>query len=211
MSAYEAGDLIRAGAVLGRAGLAPGTTGNLSVIVHDGALVTATGARLGDLDAHEVARIDREGRHLSGSPATKEVPLHLAIYRGRADIAAVVHLHSPAALAVSCLVDLPAEDPLPVYTPYYAMRVGTVHTLDYFPPGDERLADAAERSVMRGADALILRNHGLVCVAETLTSAVAAAEELETNCELHLRLAGLQVRPLQPDDVDHLRRRWRPR
>ena len=211
MNAYKAEDLVHAGASLGRAGLAPGTTGNLSVIVHDGALVTATGARLGELAVHEVAKIDREGRPVSGSPATKEVPLHVAIYRGRPDIAAVVHLHSPAALAVSCLADIAAEDPLPVYTPYYAMRVGTVHTLDYFPPGDDRLGDAAARSFAQGADALILRNHGLVCAADTLASAVAAAEELEANCELHLRLAGLQVRALQPDDVDDLRRRWRSR
>lgn len=211
MSDYEAADLIRAGATLGRAGLTPGTTGNLSAIVDDGILVTATGARLGYLGAHEVAKIDREGRHVSGSAATKEVPLHVAIYQARADVAAVVHLHSPAALAVSCLAELQVEDPLPVYTPYYAMRVGTVHTLDYFPPGDGRLADATARSVARGADALILRNHGLVCVAGTLASAVAAAEELEANCELHLRLAGFQARTLQPDDVEHLRRRWRDR
>lgn len=209
MSVYRTTDLMRAGALLGRAGLAPGTTGNLSVIVDEGFLITATGARLGELGEHEVARIDRNGRRLSGSQATKEVPLHIAIYRGRADVAAVVHLHSPAALAVSCLADLSAEDPLPVYTPYYAMRVGTVHTLDYFPPGESGLADAAARSVARGADALILRNHGLVCAAATLASAVAAAEELEVNCELHLRLAGLQTLPLGSEDVEHLRRKWR--
>lgn len=211
MSAHAAADLIRAGATLGRAGLTPGTTGNLSAIVDDGVLVTATGARLGELGTHEVAKIDREGRHVSGSPATKEVPLHIAIYRVRPDVTAVVHLHSPAALAVSCLADLAAEDPLPVYTPYYAMRVGTVHTLDYFPPGDGRLADATARSVARGADALILRNHGLVCTAGTLDAAIAAAEELEANCELHLRLAGFRIRTLQSDDVEHLRRRWRDR
>jgi len=211
MTVYEAADLVRAGASLGRAGLAPGTTGNLSAIVDGGLIVTATGARLGELGTHQVAELDSAGLHLAGAPATKEVPLHIAIYRDRPDIAAVVHLHSPAALAVSCLAELAPEDPLPVYTPYYAMRVGTVHTVEYFPPGDQGLAEAAGRSFARGADALILRNHGIVCAADTLASAVAAAEELEANCELHLRLSGLHARSLKHDDVEYLRQRWRGR
>lgn len=57
-------------------GLSPGTSGNLSVRMDDGLLVTPTGSCLGRLDPGRISRVDHEGRHLSGDAPTKEAFLY---------------------------------------------------------------------------------------------------------------------------------------
>lgn len=201
--------LISTGHALAGAGLSPGTTGNISTRVGDRILVSGTGARLGTLSNDDIAILTLDGERIVGAAPTKEAMLHVRAYAVRPEVTAVVHLHSPAALAVSCLADLHEASPLPCYTPYYAMKAGRVALVDYFPPGDERLAEACGIA-LRAADSLLLRRHGLVTIGPELASAVAAAEELEANADIHLRLAGRAADPLSPDDVAALPH-WRNR
>lgn len=197
-------DVVRVGALLHAAGLTPGTTGNVSVRVGDRILTSGTGTRLGALGDADWAELSLDGDPVAGIRPTKESALHAGVYRRRDDVGAIVHLHSPAALAVSCLADLATVEPLPAYTPYYAMRVRGLRLVDYFRPGDAGLA-AAVVTALEDADAAVLRRHGLVTVGATLGGAVAAAEELEANCELHLRLWGKASSPLLPHDIAELR------
>jgi ribulose-5-phosphate 4-epimerase/fuculose-1-phosphate aldolase len=196
--------IARAGHLLHAAGLTPGTTGNVSVRRDDRILTSGTGTRLGALGEDDWSEIDLDGAPVSGIRATKESALHAGVYRSRPDVGAIVHLHSPAALAVSCLSGLAETEPLPAYTPYYAMRVRGLRLVDYFRPGHADLAGAVVAAV-ENADAALLRRHGLVTVGADLAEAVAAAEELEANCELHLRLWDKPVEPLLPHEVDELR------
>lgn len=199
--------MIEAGRLLGIAGLTPGTTGNVSVRVGDRVVVTGTGARLGALRPEDVSVLDANGTLLEGAKPTKESVLHVESYRVRPDVHAIVHLHSPAALAASCLDDLPPAQPLPVYTPYYAMRAGRVRLVEYFAPGDTALASAVS-AALGDADSVLLRRHGLVTAAVSLDAAVAAAEELEANADIHLRLGGRAATPLSDAEIAELQH-WR--
>src|SRR5260370_1374086 len=83
---------------------APGWSGNISLRLEDGGwLVTPTNASLGFLDPARLSRLDGEGRLLSGDKPTKEIPLHAAVYDSRRGVAAIVHLHSTHAVALSML------------------------------------------------------------------------------------------------------------
>src|SRR5690606_41124302 len=164
---------------------------------------------LSGLSRADIAVLSEEGLRIEGARPTKEAPLHVAIYRARADIAGLVHLHSPAAVAVSCLDGLAAWHPRPIYTPYFAMRVGRIAMLPYLHPGGDELADAAAEAFAEGADAVLLGNHGLICAGDSLSVAVIAAEELEANCELHLRLWDKPTRVLDSADATHLHQQWR--
>src|SRR5262245_35821461 len=99
-------------------GYSCGTSGNLSARVGDGFLMSPTNVSLGRLDAARLSRLDSAGRHVDGPAPTKESWLHLAVYRSRRQDAAVVHLHSTYAVALSCRTDLPDRDVLPALTPY---------------------------------------------------------------------------------------------
>ena len=122
-------------------GLTMGSSGNISVRVDDGWLLTPTNSCLGRLDPATIAKLDNSGKHISGDPPSKEGFLHRAVYEQRTDAGAIVHLHSTHSVAVSCLPDVDPRDVLPPLTAYYVMRVGMLPLVPYFPPGDKALAE----------------------------------------------------------------------
>ncbi|MBE2259948.1 MAG: aldolase [Candidatus Accumulibacter sp.] len=188
-------------------GLTHGSTGNLSLRLDDGYLLTPTGASLGELDPARLARLDGSGRHLAGDQPTKESFLHLAMYRQRPASGAVVHLHSTHSVAVSVLAELDASDLLPPLTAYYVMRIGCLPLVPYFPPGDAALADAV-CGLAGKHHALLLANHGPVVAGSSLSAATDAVEELEATARLYLLLRGQPLRLLSPAQVAELRRRY---
>ncbi|CAI9390759.1 class II aldolase/adducin family protein [Microbacterium sp. T2.11-28] len=184
------GDLIASAHHLAALGLSPGTSGNVSVRVGSEILVSATGAALAELDTDDLAVLDREGALVRGPRPTKEWPLHLALYRRSPEVSAVVHLHSPAAVAASCLPPHSHRSALPPVTPYFVMRVGQTPLVPYAHPGDRSQAEAVERHPV-DFRALLLQNHGSVVTGASPAEAAARAVELESAADTVLRLAGL--------------------
>ncbi|TWU15415.1 3-oxo-tetronate 4-phosphate decarboxylase [Allorhodopirellula heiligendammensis] len=184
-------------------GLTAGSSGNISVRLPDGVLVTPTNSCLGRLDPDEISRLDSVGNLLSGKPPSKESFLHLAYYNARSQEQAVVHLHSTWSVAVSCLADIDPANAIPPITAYFVMRVGKLPLVPYFPPGDEELADAVGRAAKSSRGAL-LANHGPVIGAIDLDQAVYAIEELEETAKLFLMLRGLPTRYLTDAQVADL-------
>ena len=115
--------ICRLGASLFARGLTFGGSGNLSVRLDDGWLMTPTDVALGGLDPARLSRLDANGRHVSGDAPTKEGFLHRVMYEGRTDAGAVVHPHSTHSVAVSRLAALDPADVPPATTAYYVMRV----------------------------------------------------------------------------------------
>ena len=188
-------------------GLTFGSSGNISARLDDGWLMTPTNVALDRLDPARLARLDDEGRLLSGDAPTKESFLHIAMYRERAAAKAVVHLHSTYSVAVSCLADVNAADVLPPVTAYYVMRVGALPLIPYHPPGDPDLAEAVRKLAGRH-HAVLLANHGPVVAGDSLEAAVNAVEELEETAKLFLLLRQERTRFLTPEQVAEVRRRF---
>lgn len=184
-------------------GLTAGSSGNISVRLPDGILVTPTNSCMGRLDPDEISRLDNVGNLLSGKPPSKESFLHLAYYNARAKETAVVHLHSTWSVAVSCLDDIDPTDVIPPITAYFVMRVGKLPLVPYYRPGDEKLADAVAE-VAEHSRAALLANHGPVIGAEDLDKAVYAMEELEETAKLFLMLRGLPTRYLTDEQAREL-------
>jgi ribulose-5-phosphate 4-epimerase/fuculose-1-phosphate aldolase len=184
-------------------GLTAGTSGNISVKVADGWLMTPTNSSLGELDPSAMSHLDFGGKLVAGHQPTKEAFLHRAMYDMRADCAAVVHLHSTHSVAVSCLADVDPHNVLPPITAYYAMKIGTLPLIPYFKPGDLKLADAV-RALAGKHHAVLLANHGPVVAGTSLEAAAAAIEELEETAKLFLLLDGHRVRHLTPQQLEEL-------
>lgn len=180
-------------------GLATSTSGNLSCRCGADVYVTPTGVSLRDVSPTSLSRTDLAGDLLSGPGPTKELALHLAVYRTRPDAGAVVHVHATHALAVSTL--LQAGDCLPAVTPQFVMRAGRVPVLPYAPPGSatlaEWLADADARK------AACLQNHGLLTFGPDFRHALGTLEELEENCRLWLLARG-RGRTLDETQIEEL-------
>ena len=180
-----------------------GSSGNISVRLEDGVLITPTNSSMGRLDPARIAKIGHDGTHLSGDRPSKEEFLHLAMYQERPEMEAVVHLHSTHSVAVSCLAEIDPEDVLPPMTAYHVMRVGKCPLVPYFAPGDKALAEAV-RKAAKHSHAMLLANHGPVVAGKSLDAAVYAAEELEETAKLYLMLRGEKTRFLSQAQVADL-------
>lgn len=201
-------EICRVGASLFGRGLTAGSSGNISVRLDDGGwLMTPSNMSLGRLDPARMSRLDATGRLISGDRPTKEAFLHLSMYGERKDAAAVVHLHSSHATAVSILRDVDPNDVLPALTAYYVMRVGRLPLVPYFAPGDPDLAHAV-RALASNHHAVLLANHGPVVAGTSLANAQYATEELEETAKLFLLLQNQALRLLSPEQIADLRRRF---
>jgi L-fuculose-phosphate aldolase len=166
-------------------GLVPGTAGNVSASAGGQVAVTPTGAKLGDLEAEQIAVVDRDGRQLSGPLApTSELGLHLGIHAQRGD-GAVVHTHAPLATALSLVID-----ELPMVHYQMLLLGGSVKVAPYATFGSPELAEGV-LAALEGRNAALMANHGAVTVGPDPGSAVEAALLLEWACELYWRAAAI--------------------
>lgn len=190
--------LVDACRAVAEAGLSPGSSGNASIREGDRILITPTGSSLQRVEPGDIAELTLDGVHVSGPAPTKEWGLHVAAYRVRPEAGAIIHLHSRAATAVSCLACEPGVDPLPAYTPYRVKTLGRVALVDYAPPGSSALAEGVGAAAV-DAHVMLLANHGSVVCAPDLVRAVDLSEELEAAAELTLTLHGRGANLLDPE------------
>ena len=186
--------------------LSHGSTGNVSVRLGKSILMTPTRSSMATVEAHELAVVDADGTALGVTRPSKETPLHVAIYSGRSPAGAVGHTHSTYATAVSCLAGRDPAEAVPALSAYYAMGVERLPLIDYYPPGDVRLAER-ERMLPPDHAAMLLRNHGVVVAAASLDEALEVAEEVERTAEIFLLLAGRTVSAIAADERSRLYQR----
>ena len=205
--------ICRVGRSLFDRGYVHATAGNVSVRLDDGGYVmTPTDACLGFLDSARLARLDAEGRPMSGDRPSKTLSLHLSIYsaarRFDPDTACVIHTHSRHCVALS--LASAADELLPAITPYFVMKVGHVPLVAYHRPGDPVVAHAVAAAIERygsaGAPlrAVMLSRLGPNVWHDTPDAAMAVLEELEETARL-VCMARNDVRPLTEAQIDALR------
>ena len=185
-------------------GLTAGSSGNISVRLADGWLLTPTNACLGTLDPGRIAKLDWAGRSISGDAPSKEAFLHRAMYEERGGAGAIVHLHSTHSAAVSCMSGLDHASCIPPLTPYFVMKIGRLPLVPYFRPGDQALAGAI-RALAGKHSAVLLSNHGPVVSAANLEAAIYAAEELEETAKLFLLLRNTPTTYLNSEQIAELK------
>jgi L-fuculose-phosphate aldolase len=182
-------------------GYCAGNDGNISVRLGGGrVLATPTGVSKGFMMPEMMVVVDLEGRQI-GRPKyrrTSEILLHVAIYRERADIGAVLHAHIPHATAFACAgVSLPGG----IY-PEAEICLGTVPTVGYAKAGYAGLGEACVRKLKADTNAMLLGNHGAVTFGKTLEEAYFRLEMLEAYCQILLALKQIgRVRKLSKDEL----------
>lgn len=188
-------DLAGVGRRLHAEGLLKGTSGNLSVREVDTMWITPSGVPWPELDATDLARVRLgDGERLEGPAPSSEAPLHRRLYRLRDDIRAIVHTHSHFATVFSVL-RRPIE-PVHYLIAFGGRRIGVA---DYACYGTDALADRVAEAL--GDDrCVLLANHGLVAVGETLARAAAVASAVEEVAALQYHAEALGE-PVHLDDA----------
>jgi L-fuculose-phosphate aldolase len=192
-------------------GLVAGAEGNVSVRVGDRLLVTPAGARKGEVKAADCVVLEIASGVVRGrGAASTEVQMHLAIYRSRDDVNAVVHAHPPTATGFAV-----ARRPIPAGAlAEVAGVLGRVPLVEYHRPGTGELG-AAVAAAMRGADAALLANHGAVTVGPDPTAALNLMESLEQAARIlvsaHILGGVTELHPQEVLELDQGRQRSRLR
>jgi L-fuculose-phosphate aldolase len=182
-----------------------GLDGNLSVRLTDGlVLCTQAGCHKGLLTDEHLVVVDLAGRKVRGGAGqpTSEMALHLAVYRERPDLEAVIHAHPPTCIAFTVARVSLARCVLPEVV----LTMGTVPTLPYQTTGTAALAELVGAAA-RQHDAVLMDHHGAVAAGTSLLEAFCRLETMEHLAKIMKAARDLgHVEDLPPVEAERLRR-----
>jgi len=163
-------------------GLNQGTSGNVSARSPGGFLITPSGRDLAVLGAAGIVPVDMDGNAPAAMKPSSEWRFHRDIYAAFPEARAVVHAHSPFAVALACL-----RRDIPPFHYMVAMAGGTdIRCAAYATFGTQALSDAVIKA-LQGRRACLMANHGLLAWGRGLHGALALALEVEALCAQYLR------------------------
>jgi 3-dehydro-4-phosphotetronate decarboxylase len=195
-------EICTVGASLYQRGYTVGSAGNISARLDDGWLITPTDACLGRLDPADIAKVDAEGRAVSGGKPSKTLALHRGIYARNGDARGIVHTHSTHLVALTLAGVWTEADVLPPITPYYVMKVGHVPLIRYRRPGDPQVA-AQIAALADRVRAVLLERLGPVVWERSVAQASYVLEELEETARLWL-MTNPRPAPLDAAAIEEL-------
>jgi L-fuculose-phosphate aldolase len=182
-----------------------GTSGNVSHRVPEGAIITPSTMPYADITPADTLLMDLDGTVLPDDgvnerPPSVEHKVHLACYRFREDVNAVIHAHPTVASAFAA-----ARVPLPSFLDEFGVYVGDeVRVAEYAISGTPDIAEHVVKAMGETANAVFLASHGLVAVGRDLASAMLVARQVERGALIYLytRMLGGPVE--LPEDARNL-------
>ena len=194
-------EIVKIGKMLYDKDLTSGTSGNISILADDKMYITGTGTALGLLTEKDIAETDLDGNELKQSPkASSEKFLHLAIYKLRSDIKAIIHCHSPFLTAfAACRQELS--------TPVISENVlyfGKIPLADYALPSSLQLVENTSK-MFKEYSTVLMANHGAIAGADSILNAFFRIETAETYAKtfIYSKFAGTPV-PLNEKEINDL-------
>jgi L-fuculose-phosphate aldolase len=188
--------IIEAARRMNMSGINQGRSGNVSVRVEGGFLVTPTGVAYESLNVPDLVFMRADGEREGTYKPSSEWRLHRDIYARHPEAGAVVHTHSPYATSIACM-----RRPIPAFH-YEVAFVGgpDIRCADYATFGTQELSDHA-LVALEGRRACLLANHGVAAIGAEVEDAFAMAEKVEALARLYWQ--ALQVgEPVLLDDAE---------
>ena len=185
-------------------GLLVGFDGNLSARIDDDfVLCTRANCHKGLLTEDDLLIVTLAGKKVRGNGApTSELGMHLACYKARPDVQAVVHAHPPICIAFTVAGLTMARCVLPEVV----LTMGVIPTLSYETTGTTDLAALVGEAV-REHDAVLLDHHGAVALGDSLLAAFCKLETMEHTAKIMKAARDLGgIIDLPPAESAHLRK-----
>jgi L-fuculose-phosphate aldolase len=175
--------------------------GNLTVRFNETFLATPTAQAKAVLNSEQMIVLDGEGKKLEGlGNPFSEIKLHLAAYRARPNVNAVIHAHPPYATARG-LAGMSLFNSLPEAV----VSIGAqIPVMDYLFPGDSQTDDLIGH-MLSVSDVFMMKGNGVLAVGENLEQAYLRLELLEHVCKIDSEMRNLNANfSLPADDVQKL-------
>ena len=195
-------DIVEIGRRLHQRAYVASNDGNISVRLDaERLLTTPKSVSKGFMSPDMLVITDYAGRKLAGErDPSSELPMHLAVYRRRADVTAVVHAHPPVATGFA-VAGIPLDRAVLAEV---VTTLGSIPIAEYGTPSTQELADAVDRHIA-AHDGLLLANHGAITVAGGLLPAYYKMETIEHFARISVvaRILGRE-RLLSREEVNRL-------
>jgi L-fuculose-phosphate aldolase len=175
-------ELVKYGEKIYEEGLVISAGGNISARLGGNVYLKASGISLEESMSCDYVELDlRTGKATTASckPSSIELPMHLACYKARPDIGAVVHTHP---IYGSVAASMSGKVGFVSYEFLVAMR-SEVPILKYIRPGGKQLAEAVKKAIA-GHNGVLLANHGALVVGKDIKEAFFRALALERACKV---------------------------
>jgi len=172
----EKKEVINAGVKLDRYGLIALSGGNVSLKVDkDRVLVTPSGMIYEELEIDDIILMDLSGKIIEGTrKASVDTKALLYIYNNMPEINAVIHTHQPYATALGLVEE---EFKCNLTTLANATK-GSVSVCPFSSAASEQMGIEAVEN-LNGKLAVILKNHGVITVGNSLKQALYSCVYLE--------------------------------
>jgi L-fuculose-phosphate aldolase len=187
--------LIEHGRRMNAVGINQGRSGNLSVRLDTGFLVTPSAVAYEAMQPDEIVKMRWDGTYDGKRRPSSEWRLHRDIYLGRRDARAIVHAHAMYATTLACL-----DREIPAFHYMVAVAGGSsIPCAPYATFGSQELSDCTV-ATLDGRKACLMSHHGMVALGDALPAALSLAIEVETLAAMYWR--AMQVGPLTvlPED-----------
>src|SRR5574344_1883463 len=190
--------IIKYGDIIDKKSFSPGTSGNISVLMDDKIVITASGSSNGALTYDDLVVINFDGETILGEKkASSEKMLHVGIYKKRPDLKAIIHVHPPF-LSGFAAARKSLEEPIMAENVFY---FGKIPLADYAMPSSTKLVENTVK-YFDNYDAVLMANHGFVAGSSDIKDAYLKVELAESYAQvvLNATLLGGAV-PLSKRDV----------
>ncbi|MGD8777389.1 MAG: class II aldolase/adducin family protein [Ignavibacteria bacterium] len=169
-------------------GMTTTSGGNLSILDDDGSIwITPKGIDKGSLTDKDIVRVLPEQQVEGIHEPSSEYPFHKAIYKARPDIKAIVHAHPPALVSFAITGKLPDTR----IVPKASEICGSVGYAKYALPGSDKLGSVIAETFKQGYSTVLMENHGIITVGDSLTHAFQRLETLDFCARLTLKATTL--------------------
>lgn len=156
-------------------------------------MITSSGASLSGIIPSEISICEIDtGKLIKGKKPSMEMKMHQQLYKIKDDIKAIFHSHPIFTSIIACSnIDLYNESRFVL--PETIAHLGPISRLRYFPAGSLALARAVSAKA-DGINILILSNHGLLCMGNSLKEVLDKTELVEFLSQLICEAKSLGIK-----------------
>lgn len=198
--------IVQSGLKMLNSGYTIETWGNISYRDPETNLVylTPSGMDYTTINENDIVVCDLDGNIVDGfRKPTIETALHLAVYKSRPEVNAVVHTHPLYSTVFSC-----AGQDIPLVIDEAAQTLGApCKVADYALPGTPELAANCVKALGTEANACLLKSHGAVCVGENMDAAFKVSKVLEVTAQIlqMIRAMGADFDPISEENIEAMK------
>jgi len=160
-------------------------------------LINRFGLRYDEVTASNLLEIDLDGKVINGEGKINDTGyiIHGAIHKSRGDINCVMHTHSRAGLAISCLQD--GLRPVIQDAAIFHNRISYHNWEGMSTESDE--CERLSKSLGKN-NVMILRNHGLLTCGSTISEAFMMMYYLDRACKNQIDTLSMKQKTIIPSD-----------